>query len=164
MKISLYQIEKEYITLAESIIDNDGEVTDETFTALQINKEQLESKGACYGFIVKEITGQVDVIDLEIERLTALKKSRNKTIDRLKDTLSKAMELYEIEKIETPILKISFRKSKSVEVENVELLDKNYVMEKTTKSADKIKLKYYLEQGEVIAGAILKENKNIQIK
>lgn len=164
MKLSLYQIEKDYITLAENLIDADGEVTDETFTALQINKEQLETKGQCYGFIVKELSGEIDIIEAEIKRLTALKSSRDKTIDRLKETLSNAMELFEIEEIKSPLMKISFRKSESIEIENEFLLDEEYVTEKITIVPDKARIKEAIKKGEFVCGAILKQNKNLQIK
>ncbi len=164
MKLKLYEIQQEYISLAEQLIDNGGELTPELENSLQINREQLESKGQCYGFIVKDLESDIDKIDGELKRLTALKSSRNKTIDKLKETISKAMELHEIEKLETPTLKISFRKSESVEVPDPNLLDKNYMVSKTTEQPDKEKIKYYLKQGVSIQGAILKQNKNLQIK
>ena len=164
MKLKLYEIQSEYIALAESIIDNGGELTEEMEMALQINKEQLENKGQCYGFIVKDLENDIDLIDAEIKRLTAFKNSRNKTIDRLKDSLSKAMQLFEIEKLESPTLKISFRKRESIEVENVALLDKKFIVSKTTESADKTAIKDAIKKGENVVGAVLKQNKNLQIK
>lgn len=164
MKLQLYKIEQEYIVLAESIIDNDGVLTEEMEKALQINREQLETKGQCYGFIVRQLEAEQDIIDLEITRLQALKSSRGKTVDRLKETLTKAMDLYEIEKLETPTLKISFRKSESVEIENESLLDEQFIVTKTTASPDKAKIKEAIKNGEFVVGATIKQNKNIQIK
>lgn len=164
MKLSLYQIEKDYITLAEQLIEAGGEVTDELSEALAINQQNLETKGTNYGFIVKQMESEVDIIDGEIARLTALKKSRNKSIDRLKETLSQAMELYGIEEIKSPVLKINFRKSESVEIENEALLPEIYMVEKITKQADKAMIKEALKQGNEVAGAFMKQNKNIQIK
>ncbi len=164
MKLKLFEIEKEYIALAEKIIDNGGELDEDLEQSLQINREQLETKGQCYGFIIMDIEHDIDIIDVEIKRLQALKTSRNKTVDRLKETLTNAMNLYEIEKLETPILKISFRKSESVEVENVDLLAAKFVNEKTTLTADKTKIKDAIKNGELVVGAVLKSNQNIQIK
>ena len=133
MKLSLYNIQQEYISLAEQIIDNDGLLSEEMEAALQINKDQLENKSQCYGFIVRQLEGECDMIDNEIKRLEAMKKSRSKTVDRLKESVSKAMQLYEIDKIETPTLKISFRKSESIEVEEESLIDEKFMTVKTTK-------------------------------
>ena len=65
MKVALYQIEQEYLNIVQSIIDAGGEITEEQETALSISKEQLQNKGICYGFIVKELEGNIDLIDLE---------------------------------------------------------------------------------------------------
>jgi hypothetical protein len=60
----------------------------------------------------------VSIIDAEIKRLNELKKARLKTIERLETTVSNAMQLYQINRLETPTLKINFRKSESVEIDN----------------------------------------------
>jgi len=164
MKLSLYNIQQEYISLAESIIDNDGLLSEEMEAALQINKDQLESKSQCYGFIVRQLEGECDMIDNEIKRLEAMKKSRGKTVDRLKESVSKAMQLYEIDKIETPTLKISFRKSESIEIEEESLIDEKYMAVKTTKTPDKKAIKEAIKAGEIVLGVTLKENQNIQFK
>ena len=164
MKLSLYNIQQEYISLAESIIDNDGLLSEEMEAALQINKDQLENKSQCYGFIVRQLEGECDMIDNEIKRLEAMKKSRGKTVDRLKESVSKAMQLYEIDKIETPTLKISFRKSESIEIEEESLIDEKYMTVKTTKTPDKKAIKEAIKAGEIVLGVTLKENQNIQFK
>jgi len=164
MKLKLYEIQQEYIRLAEQLIDAGGEATDELSEALAINQQNLETKGTNYGFIVKQMESEVDIIDSEISRLTALKKSRSKSIDRLKETLSMAMELYGIKEIKTPVLTINFRKSESVEIINESQLPKIYMVEKTTTQPDKAMIKEALKSGAEIEGAILKTNKNIQIK
>lgn len=164
MKLSLYNIQQEYISLAEQIIDNDGLLSEEMEAALQINKDQLENKSQCYGFIVRQLEGECDMIDNEIKRLEAMKKSRGKTVDRLKESVSKAMQLYEIEKIETPTLKISFRKSESIEIEEESLIDEKYMTVKTTKTPDKKAIKEAIKAGEIVLGVTLKENQNIQFK
>jgi hypothetical protein len=164
MKIQLYKIEQEYMVLADSIIENGGELTTEMETALMINREQLETKGNCYGYIIKDLESEIDVIDAEIKRLNEFKKSRVKTVDRLKENLSNAMQLFDIEKLESATLKIGFRKSESVEIENEALLSDEYVVTKVTTQPDKAKIKEAIKQGVEVMGAVLKQNKNLQIK
>jgi len=164
MKLSLYNIQQEYISLAEQIIDNDGLLSEEMEAALQINKDQLENKSQCYGFIVRQLEGECDMIDNEIKRLEAMKKSRGKTVDRLKESVSKAMQLYEIDKIETPTLKISFRKSESIEVEEESLIDEKFMTVKTTKTPNKTAIKEAIKNGEIVLGVTLKQNQNIQFR
>lgn len=164
MKVALYQIEQEYLNIVQSIIDAGGEITEEQETALSISKEQLQNKGVCYGFIVKELEGNIDLIDLEIKRLNALKKPLVNSIDRLKNNLSQAMQMFEVTELKTPLLKINFRKSESVEIEDIGLLDSNFIKTTITKTADKIAIKDAIKSGENVQGAVLVTNQNLQIK
>lgn len=164
MKVALYQIEQEYLNIVQSIIDAGGEITEEQETALSISKEQLQNKGVCYGFIVKELEGNIDLIDLEIKRLNALKKPLVNSIDRLKNNLSQAMQMFEVTELKTPLLKINFRKSESVEVTDIDLLDADFVKTTIIKAADKIAIKEAIKQGENVQGAVLVTNQNLQIK
>jgi hypothetical protein len=164
MKIALYQIEQEYLNIVQSIIDAGGEITEEQETALSISKEQLQNKGVCYGFIVKELEGNIDLIDLEIKRLQALKKPLVNSIDRLKNNLSQAMQMFDVTELKTPLLKINFRKSESIEVTDVDLLDENFVKTTITKAADKIAIKEAIKAEIPVRGAVLITNYNLQIK
>lgn len=164
MKLSLYSIEKSQLELVEALIDNGGELTEEMETALQLNQENLTTKGVNYGFIIKQLQGECSIIDTEIARLNALKKSRVKSIERLENNLSVAMQIFDIDKIESPVMKISFRKSESVEIDDVNLIDKKYINVKTTETPDKSAIKDAIKAGEIVIGAHISVNKNIQIK
>ena len=164
MKTSLYQIEQTYLNLVESLIENGGELTPELETELSINKEQLQNKGVCYGFIVKELEGNIDLIDLEIKRLQALKKPLVNSIDRLKNNLSQAMQMFDVTELKTPLLKINFRKSESIEVTDIDLLDVDFVKTTITKAADKIAIKEAIKAEIPVRGAVLITNYNLQIK
>ena len=164
MKVSLYNIEQNYLTLVENLIENGGELTPELETELEITKQDLQNKGVCYGFIVKELEGNIDLIDLEIKRLNALKKPLVNSIDRLKNNLSQAMQMFEVTELKTPLLKINFRKSESVEIEDIGLLDSNFIKTTITKTADKVAIKDAIKSGENVQGAVLVTNQNLQIK
>lgn len=165
MNISLYNIQNEYLQIVNTLIENGGEVTEEIENEIQISKDQLQTKGVCYGFIYKQLEAENTVIDNEIERLTKMKASRSNSMNRLKTNLATAMQVFEVEKLETPLIKICFQNSKSVGIEDLALLDNKY--KKTSipvVSADKVAIKKALEAGETVVGAVLNTNKNIQIK
>lgn len=164
MNLALYQIEQQYMILADLLISNGGEVTDEISVALKINQNDLEQKGKGYGYIIKDIEAEVDVISTEIARLTALKKARVNSIERLKTTLSDAMILFGINELKTATLKISFRKSESVEIENESLLDAKFMTVKITHTPNKTLIKEAIKNGESVMGACISENLNLQIK
>ena len=162
--MNLYQIKNEYIQFAESLIENGGEITPENEYLLQINNSNLQNKGIQYGYVIKTMESEIDQIEGEIKRLTALKKSRVNSIERLKNTLADAMDLFGIHELKTATLKINFRKSESVTIENESLLDSKFVTVKTTIIPNKIAIKDAIKEGENVAGAFLSENKNLQIK
>ena len=72
------------------------------------------------------------------------------------------MNLYSIEKVESPALKLSFRKSESVEIS--ENLDQRFMIEKITLQPDKVAIKEAIKKGEQVEGAVLVINQNLQIK
>lgn len=158
--MNLYQIKNEYLTLASQL--EQGELTPEIEQQLQINEEQLKEKAINYGYVIRSFEYDNDVIDAEIKRLKQLKEQKENAIDKLKNAVSDAMQLYGIEKIDSPTLKISFRKSESIEVSDN--LDKKYFIEKTTLQPDKNAIKQAIKDGQQIQGAVLVINYNIQIK
>ena len=162
--MNIYNIQSEYQQLVNQLIENGGELTPELELALQINKDNFHSKSENYAYITKQFDGEIDIIDNEIKRLQQAKKSREKTIQRLKDTIELAMITFDIDKIETPLIKISFRKSESVEVTDVNELPNEFKVIKVTESADKLKIKDALKSGMFIEGCSIKTNRNLQIK
>lgn len=162
--MNIFKIQSEYQQLVNQLIENGGELTPELELALQINKDNFHSKSENYGYITKQFDGEMDIIDNEIKRLQQAKKTREKAIERLKDTIELAMLTFDIDKIETPLIKISFRKSESVEVENVNELPNEFKVIKLTESADKLKIKDALKSGMFISGCSIKTNRNLQIK
>ena len=164
MKLTIYQIEKSYNQLAEELIDNDGELTTELAEQLAITEEQLQNKSVAYSFVIKQMDADIDTIDAEIKRLHAAKKQREKATEYLKERIKHAMELFQIEEIKTPLVKINFRKSETVEVENVNSLPMAYKTVKVVETADKVAIKAALKDGADIIGCSIATHRNLQIK
>ncbi len=162
--MNIYKIQAEYQILVNELIENGGEITSELELALQINKDNFHSKSENYAYITKQFDGEMDIIDNEIKRLQQAKRSREKTIERLKATIEMAMKTFEIDKIETPLIKISFRNSESVEVSDVNDLPNEFKTIKVTETADKYKIKDALKSGIFISGCSIKTNRNLQIR
>ena len=79
----------------------------------------------------------------------------------MKEAISNALQNYGIEKIETPLVKMSFRKSSSVEVDETKLNQKWF---KYVATPDKTLIKQAIKEGEVIDGAEIVEKLNLQVK
>ena len=69
-----------------------------------------------------------------------------------------------IDELKTPTLKVNFRKSESIEIENEDLIDDKFKVEKVTKSISKTLIKEAIKNGENVLGANISVNYNLQIK
>jgi len=162
--MNIFKIQSEYQQIVTQLIENGGELTPDLELAMQITKDNFHSKSESYGYCIREINYNKEIIEKEIERLQKLNKSCDKTIVKLKANIEMAMITFEVDKIETPLIKISFRKSESVEVEDVNTLPALYKVVKVSESADKLKIKDAIKSGILIDGCSIKVNKNLQIK
>lgn len=164
MSKSIYNIQKEYIELVDSILDNGGEMSPEQEFALAINKEEIEVKAAQYAFVIKDIDNDISAIDAEIDRLKELKRIKTNVIERLKKIASDAMKLYGIEKISLPSIKISFRKSSSVNIFDEESIPEEYKVKKEVVTISKTKIGEAIKAGVEVPGANIVHDQHIQFK
>lgn len=162
MKTTLFEIEQTYINLVEQLMND--EVTPELEEALQIAENDLQTKGIAYANVIKQMDAECDIIDLEIERLTKLKKARENASNRLKERIKQAMILFDKSEIKTPLIKLSFRKSEAVIVHDVNQLPQMYKTIKVTEQPDKTKIKEAIKSGVDVIGCEIIENLNLQIK
>jgi hypothetical protein len=160
--MKLYEITNEAQYLA-ALLETE-ELTPELEAELLINQEQLQIKGINYAKVISNYQGESDQIDAEIKRLKAMKESRDKKVTWLTESLKKAMLISGIEKIESPLFKISLRRSEAVEVEIPEALPIDWQVKKVTITADKVAIKKAIKEGYSITGARLVENFNLSIK
>ena len=110
---------------------------------------------------MKNLEADVEARNNEIKRLMELNKADEKKKEYLKDTLSASMILTGHERVDTPLFKVSFRKSQAVEVDEAVLSEAYKV---ATWKADKKRLKEDLKNGLEIIGASLIERKNLSIR
>ena len=160
--MNLYEITREAQELA-SLLETD-ELTPELEEALLINQDQLQSKAGNYAKVITNIQSDSDAIDAEIKRLKAMKDTKDRAVNRLKEALREAMMVSGIDKIESPLFKLSLRRSEAVEVDVVEALPNDFVTRKVVVTADKVSIKEAIKRGENITGARIIENFNLQIK
>ena len=160
--MNLYEITREALELA-SLLETE-ELTPELEAMLVINQEQLQTKAVNYAKVIANIQSDADAIDQEIKRLKAMKDSKERAITRLKEALREAMLVSAIDKIESPLFKLSLRRSEAVEVDIVEALPSQFLNVKNVITADKVAIKEAIKRGENVFGARIIENFNLQIK
>ena len=160
--MNLYEITQEAQYLA--VLLETEELTPELEEALIINQDQLQAKAVNYAKVIANYQAESDAIDQEIKRLKAMKDSREKKIEWLKESVKKAMLVSGIEKVESPLFKLAVRRSEAVEVDLVEALPNVFQNVKNVVTADKVAIKEAIKRGENVTGARLVENFNLQIK
>jgi len=160
--MNLYQLTQEAQYLA-ALLETE-ELTPELEQELLINQEQLQTKGINYAKVIANYQSEADQIDAEIKRLKGMKESRDKKVIWLTESLKKAMIISGIEKIESPLFKISLRRSEEVEVDVVEALPTAFQNVKNVVTPDKMAIKEAIKKGENVFGARIVENFNLSIK
>ena len=163
MEKSLYKITQKQQELFDFILEAEGEITPDVEESLKINAENFESKARGYIWMIKKLESDNITINEEMNRLERIEKRNDKLIDRLKESMKMALEIFgESKKIDT--FTLSLRKSKSVEIIDSELIPEAYRVVKTTETINKTEIKKAIDSGEIVPGATIKENNNLQIK
>jgi hypothetical protein len=153
---SLYEINEQILDCMDL---ETGEILDEEkFDNLQIEREQkIENIALWY----KNLQSEAQAYKAEKESFADKQKKAENTADSLKRYLDTVLNG---NKFGTVKVDISYRKSTSVNVLDIDKLPEEYKKSVTTISADKIELAKILKSGVAIDGAEIVESNNIQIK
>lgn len=166
--MNLYQISEEIREIKRAfengeVVDLEtGEINPEYIKALTFSKQELEAKAIDYGYVIKSFDDEIELYDKEIKRLTERKKQLKNMQDYMKKTITDAMIEFGIVEVKGNLLKMNFRTSQSVDVYDIDLLDDKFKRIKI--EADKTAIKDAIKNGEIVEGARLTDNKNLQIK
>jgi hypothetical protein len=169
MSNSLWNITQEFLSLASLIEEAGGEATDEVLEELAISRENFQHKAENYARLILKWESEIEAASAEEKRIKAIKKTKENSVARMKDTLKAALLIFGHEdsktgakKFETPLVKLSTRKSYAVEItDEATLPDEAFVFKK---EVSKTAIKNLLEAGEHLDGASMKENISLQIK
>lgn len=162
--MNLYHIQQEHLNLLAQIEEAEGELSPHMEQALGFTLDAFEAKAVSVGFLTKHIADGITAIDAEMKRLKAMKDAAERKQEWFEAQISAAMQQFGIDKIDTPTLKIGFRKSEAVEIDNCELVPAVYMIEKVTEAPDKKAIKDAIKAGKEVPGASLVTRQNLQIK
>lgn len=158
----LYELSKEY----QSIL-NDAEGGESPLTLARLDeiKAPLEQKILNIAKYTRKLDADAQAVTDEIERLKRMLNSIKSREDQLYNYLETNMRACGIDRIESPLFKIMFRKCPPrVEVINEDDLPDNFKRIKTDILVDKEKLKEELKHGVVVPGAKLIQAEKLVIK
>lgn len=91
-------------------------------------------------------------------------KTQEKTIEYLERLVVGGLETLKIKKIDAPDIRVSTRKSTSLEIFDKDQIPKEYMLEILTVKPDVAGMKAAIKAGKEIAGARLVENQNLSLK
>lgn len=122
--------------------------------------EKLEST-ALY---VRELNAESDALKAEIERLTDRRRSLEKRSTFLKCLMLQGLDALGATKLKTPMVTISVRTSKAVELDAdaLDVLPEGFIRIK--READKTAIKAAIERGFCMLGAHLVENRSLTMR
>nr|DAY35996.1 MAG TPA: resistance protein [Caudoviricetes sp.] len=160
---SIYELNKDYAELSAML---EAAETPEEIEAIQNTLEMLdlsiEEKIENTAKYMVNVEADIQGIKAEIDRLNKIKKSKESTIETLKNNIEYSMKQKGIEKLEVGTFKAGYRKSESVEVDDLKSIPSDYI--KTEIKPDKTAIKKALKAGEEISGVHIQTNMNFYIK
>lgn len=167
---ALYVIANSYLELAAKLdaLDLDTKTIMDTIDASGIEDEfSLKAQGILH--IASEAEKYTPMIDMEIERLQALKASRSKLAQGLRDYLLDNMERSGIQKITCPLFSLSIQHNPpAVEVLDSAALPQAYwrtpIPKPPVAAPDKALIKADLQVGKEVPGACLTQSLKLVIK
>jgi hypothetical protein len=165
---ALYQLRAEYVELMTKLadMDLDAQTLADTIESTGV-VESFNEKAANVVMVARQFDAHCAAIDSEIERLKALKTSRQNTADKLRDYLLNNMLAAQIESIDHPLMSIKIRNNpESVEVFEEKLIPSDYMTwpEAPPKKPNKSLIKTALKSGVLIEGVRLVRSKSLSIK
>ncbi len=164
-ELKLYETPKIMEQLINDV-DDDGVISPEALIKLDELEITIEEKAGGIWFLINRFSSFEETIDKEITRLQNLKKSYWTNTKSLKWYIKHIMQKLNRDKIETDLIKFSFRWSKSITIINEDDIPREYfkTSTKTTTSLDKNEITKLLKDWKKIPWVILEEHQNLQVK
>jgi hypothetical protein len=161
--MKLIDISKEFQALYEVASDsNDIEILTELYNSLEI---KLEDKADSVRVVLSRLKNDSEYLANEIKRLQQRKKSIDNNTDNLKSLLMWTFQKAGIDKLKTAKATFYFATSKSLNISNsidISKLPSEYIQ--VEHKANKKALKEAIENGVIINGVTLDENKSLRIR
>lgn len=160
----LYDINTDYLRIIEAVEEAEGELTPELQEQLAANGEDFRDKIENYLKAVKNYEADAEAYKAEAASFFAKAKQAAAIVERLKQTVTAAMQLRGMEKERFGNFIASLRRSERVTVDDnlIQQLPDKY--KRIKYEADKTALKEALKAGEQVDGAQLTTNYSLLIK
>lgn len=154
---SLYTLSNELLNIIQW--DENGEIDTAKLDKLQ---PLLEDKVQNIWLLLQDWDWNIEKIKTEIDRLKKMKEVIENKSERLREYVKDNMIKLWTDKIETPLIKASLRKSESLEITDITKVPSEYIT--LEPKADKMTIKKDLKEWKIIEWVELKNNLSINFK
>jgi hypothetical protein len=165
---ALWQLTQDELSFIALMEENGGELTDEIAEELAIRRDNFQHKAQAYAKFILKLESEAEQAAAEIKRIQALKKAKENTVARLRESLLAALMVFTeedakgIRRYETPLAKLSTRKSQAVEVLDEQLIPADFWVIK--KEVSKSTISQAIKDGAEVPGAQMKDNISLSIR
>ena len=122
-----------------------------------------EEKLIGYCQVIEQFKADIEMYKAEIERIDAKKKSAEKSVDRMKKTISEFMVAVGKDKEKAGTFSISISPVKSVNITDESKIPSQYLVEQKPK-VDKVGIRKAIESGASVDGAELITSSSVRIR
>ncbi len=164
--MNLYEIQtqiQQILDMGFAIDEETGEVLADAseLDALKIAEEEKLENVVLYR---KNLIAEAELIKAEEKALADRRKAKENRAKKLDEYIAFCMKNTNRNKFETAKCKVSFRKSKAVEIDDAFFESAPDDLLRIKKEADKARIKKLLQSGQAIHGAVLVERESLQVK
>lgn len=92
--MNIFEISRELDSIFDELEENGGELTEELEEQLSISQDEFTSKVKAYLSVIKRTESDVECCDKEIKRLQDVKRSKQNSIEKLKNILIWAIDKF----------------------------------------------------------------------
>lgn len=157
---NLYEMTEAAAQLYEMLLNDeiDEQTLNDTIEAMGAG-EKLES----YSKIIRQLENDSAGYKAEKDRMAAKQRAAEKAIDRMKNSIICFMKASGQKKAKAGVFELALSVSKSAQIVNDELLDKQYFIPQPPK-VDKAAIRAALLAGDEVPGAVLMTSTGVRIK
>lgn len=166
MGITLHELAEEFVPVKDSLEQMllDGDIDDQAFTdTIDGASMDIDLKIENVAKFIQHLDNLNDGMATAVKSISDRKKAVENRIGSLKKYLSGSMDVIGYSRFERSDIRLSFRKSSSVVIDDESKLEQ-FKVEKIVFSYPKAAIKKAIEAGEKVDGAHIQENKNLVIK
>lgn len=160
--MTLYEITNE-IELRSKLEDSETN-SEETIKILEILENNYMDKLESYGKVLQNIKSDIEVVNAEIKRLINKKENLETSLEKLKNGIKESMIRLNMRQVKTPLFSFSISNSiPKIEIGIDAKIPKEFLTYKEPQ-INKIELKKAIQDGLIIDGVRLLQNKRLIIK